>query len=47
MVLMVEPGAYDAGFGGVRLEQMFLVTDGGNEVLSPYEVPRDLNASRI
>jgi Xaa-Pro aminopeptidase len=44
MVLMVEPGAY---VGGVRLEQMFLVTDGGNEVLSPYEVPRDLNASRI
>lgn len=47
MVLMVEPGAYDADIGGVRLEQMFLVTDKGNEILSPYEVPRDLNASRI
>lgn len=47
MVLMVEPGAYDAGVGGVRLEQMFLVTDGGNEVMSPYDVPRDLSASRI
>ena len=47
MVLMVEPGAYDAGIGGVRLEQMFLVTDGGNEILSPYDVPRDLSASRI
>jgi Xaa-Pro dipeptidase len=36
MVLMVEPGAYDEEFGGVRLEWMFLVTDTGNEVLSGF-----------
>lgn len=36
MVLMVEPGAYDPAIGGVRLEWMFLVTDRGNEVLSPF-----------
>lgn len=46
MVLMVEPGAYDARTGGVRLEWMFLVTDSGSEVLSPYDVPQDLSASR-
>lgn len=46
MVLMVEPGAYDRAVGGVRLEWMFLVTEDGNEVLSPYDVPQDLNASR-
>ena len=46
MVLMVEPGAYDARMGGVRLEWMFLVTDSGSEVLSPYDVPQDLSASR-
>ncbi len=37
MVLMIEPGAYAAGVGGVRLEWMFLVTETGNEVMSPYE----------
>jgi Xaa-Pro dipeptidase len=36
MVLMIEPGAYAPGVGGVRLEWMFLVTETGNEVLSPY-----------
>jgi hypothetical protein len=25
---------------------MFLVTDSGSEVLSPYDVPQDLSASR-
>jgi Xaa-Pro aminopeptidase len=38
MVLMVEPGAYAARVGGVRLEWMFLVTETGNEVLSPYPI---------
>jgi Xaa-Pro aminopeptidase len=37
MVLMIEPGAYEPGIGGVRLEWMFLVTEHGNEVLSPYD----------
>jgi Xaa-Pro aminopeptidase len=37
MVLMVEPGAYDPEVGGVRLEWMFLVTEDGCEVLSPFE----------
>jgi Xaa-Pro dipeptidase len=37
MVLMIEPGAYAPGVGGVRLEWMFLVTDSGNEVMSTYE----------
>ncbi len=36
MVLMVEPGAYDPGVGGVRLEWMLRVTADGCEVLSPF-----------
>jgi methionyl aminopeptidase len=36
MVLMVEPGAYEPGVGGVRLEWMFLLTATGNEILSPF-----------
>jgi Xaa-Pro dipeptidase len=37
MVLMVEPGAYVPGVGGVRLEWMFRLTRDGNQVLSPFE----------
>jgi Xaa-Pro dipeptidase len=37
MVLMLEPGAYEAGAGGARLEWMFQVTTDGNHVLSPFE----------
>ena len=33
---MLEPGAYAAGVGGVRLEWMYLVTATGNEVLSGF-----------
>jgi Xaa-Pro aminopeptidase len=36
MVLMLEPGAYAPGVGGVRLEWMYLVTAAGNEVLSGF-----------
>ena len=42
MVLLMEPGGYREDVGGVRLEQMFLLTDDGHEVLSPWTVPDEL-----
>lgn len=39
-VITLEPGAYDPAIGGVRLEDLVLVTDDGCEVLTkfPYEL---------
>ena len=39
-VITLEPGLYRAGFGGVRLEDILLVTDDGAEIVTkyPYEL---------
>ena len=39
-VVTIEPGLYRAGFGGLRLEDLVLVTDDGHEVITDY--PYDL-----
>ena len=35
-VIALEPGLYRKGYGGVRVEDLILVTDGGAEVLTDY-----------
>jgi Xaa-Pro aminopeptidase len=39
-VIAIEPGLYRAGYGGVRLEDVAIVTDGGIELVTNY--PYDL-----
>jgi Xaa-Pro aminopeptidase len=39
-VVAVEPGLYRQGYGGVRLEDLLLVTEEGCEVLTDF--PYDL-----
>lgn len=42
MVMTIEPGVYVPGFGGVRIEDLCLVTDTGCEVLSTAPKPAEL-----
>jgi Xaa-Pro aminopeptidase len=41
-IVTIEPGCYDPAIGGVRLEDLVLVTDDGCEVLTKF--PYDLEA---
>jgi Xaa-Pro aminopeptidase len=37
MVIALEPAIYEPGWGGIRLEHIFLVGAGGNELLTQFE----------
>ena len=43
-IVTIEPGCYDPAIGGVRLEDLVLVTDDGCEVLTRF--PYDLEAEK-
>jgi Xaa-Pro aminopeptidase len=43
-VITIEPGLYRNGFGGVRVEDLLLVTDDGYERLT--DCPYDLELGR-
>jgi Xaa-Pro aminopeptidase len=43
-VITIEPGLYYEGFGGVRMEDMLLITEDGHEVLTVF--PYDLELTR-
>ena len=45
MVITVEPGVYVPGRGGIRIEDLLLVTRKGRSSLA--EIPKSLNASQI
>jgi Xaa-Pro aminopeptidase len=40
-VVSLEPGLYRHGFGGVRLEDVVVVTDGGCDTITHYPYPLD------
>jgi len=41
--MTIEPGIYLKGFGGVRIEDMILITKNGYKLLT--KVPSDLNSA--
>ncbi len=43
MVVTVEPGLYKPGWGGIRIEDMAVVTAGGHELIT--SLPRDIESS--
>lgn len=42
MVFTVEPGIYVDGVGGARFGDTVLVTESGYEVLTPYDLGKEI-----
>jgi Xaa-Pro aminopeptidase len=40
-IFSIEPGIYERGFGGCRIEDICLCTESGGELFSPADVPLD------